>query len=82
MKSKDIDKLSYSAPDRTSTEATRLSDPRRPRLTLRHLNKLRKIRELRRLEKAQREKEVQDIYGKNRDSSDDSKPTMIPRKTH
>lgn len=66
----------------SATQEESVASSERPRLTLRHLNKLRKIRELRRLEQAQKRAEVHDMYGKNSDSSDDVKPTMVPRKAH
>lgn len=42
---------------------TKLSDTRRPRLTLRHLNKLRKIQELKRLENDAHDEFVKQMYG-------------------
>lgn len=40
-----------------------MSDTRRPRLTLRHLNKLRKIQELKRLEGEAHDEFVKTMYG-------------------
>lgn len=45
-----------------------LSDTRRPRLTLKHLNKLRKLRDIEREERAEHLKIVQVIY-KNPDEN-------------
>ena len=44
-------------------EIQKKTDPRRPRLTLRHLHKLRKIRELKQLELINQSKQLELIYG-------------------
>jgi len=43
-------------------ELARNDQPRKPKLTLKHLNKLRKIRELRKLEKINMQKQLELIY--------------------
>ncbi len=47
-----------------------MSDTRRPRLTLRHLNKLRKIQELKRLEGEAHDEFVKTMYGTPADSAE------------
>ena len=53
----------YYDPEEDKLNQARLSDTRRPRLTLRHLNKLRKVRELRKMEQAAHSDFVKDMYG-------------------
>ena len=53
----------YYDPELDEFNKAEMSDTRRPRLTLRHLNKLRKVRELRRLEKSAHDIFVQKMYG-------------------
>ena len=47
--------------DKLSNEE--LSDTRRPRLTLRHLNKLRKMRDMQAIERQERSEFVKTMYG-------------------
>lgn len=51
----------YDASEDNSIKAN-LSDTRRPRLTLRHLNKLKKVREMKRLESGKRARNIPKIY--------------------
>ena len=51
------------APEDDKANQASLSDTRRPRLTLRHLNKLRKIQELKRLENDAHDEFVKTMYG-------------------
>lgn len=53
----------YYEPEEDDFTKFELTDTRRPRLTLRHLNKLRKVRELRRMEQAAHSDFVSDMYG-------------------
>lgn len=53
----------YYDPELDDHSKAELTDTRRPRLTLRHLNKLRKVRELRRMEKSTHKTFVQKMYG-------------------
>jgi len=53
----------YYDPELDDFSKAELTDTRRPRLTLRHLNKLRKVRELRRLEQAAHQDFVRQMYG-------------------
>ena len=50
-------------PEDDERNKTEISDTRRPRLTLSHLNKLRKIRELRKLEMSAQKDFVKRMYG-------------------
>lgn len=53
----------YYDPEEDELNKARLSDTRRPRLTLRHLNKLRKVQELRQMELASHAEFVKTMYG-------------------
>ena len=53
----------YYNPEDDEFSKTHLSDTRRPRLTLRHLNKLRKVRELRKMEMEAHKEFVRTMYG-------------------
>ena len=50
-------------PEDDEANKTEMSDTRRPRLTLRHLNKLRKIQELKSLEMEAHDDFVRTMYG-------------------
>lgn len=58
-------------PEDDRANSRELTDTRRPRLTLRHLNKLRKIKELKKLEMAAHKQFVQDMYGPGAESEED-----------
>lgn len=62
MKAKDLLVEFYSPEDDEQLKAE-MSDTRRPRLTLRHLNKLRKMREMQALDNAQHSQFVKQMYG-------------------
>ena len=50
-------------PENDSANQQQMSDTRRPRLTLRHLNKLRKIQELKKMEMMAHKDFVKQMYG-------------------
>lgn len=50
-------------PSEDDLSKTEMSDTRRPRLTLRHLNKLRKMRDMQSIEKSERSDFVKTMYG-------------------
>jgi hypothetical protein len=62
MLSKEIIIEHYDMEDDKFMQA-QLSDTRRPRLTLRHLNKLRKLRDLRKVQDQDRSDFVKKMYG-------------------
>jgi hypothetical protein len=62
MKIFEIDATYYNPEDDKFTQA-RLSDTRRPKLTLAHLNKLKKMRAARELENLLRQDTLQLMYG-------------------
>ena len=71
MKASEIDSILKTQPGRDKQTTARLSNARRPRLTLRHLHRLRLMHELKKLEAAQKRKFVSDMYGSTYEESDD-----------
>jgi len=63
MKASEIQSILKSLPVRDRETTARLSDTRRPRLTLRHLHALRKQKEAQELEHELYLKQVKDMYG-------------------
>lgn len=63
MKASEIQSVLKSLPTNDRQTAARLSDTRRPRLTLRHLHALRKHKEAQELEHELYLKQVKDMYG-------------------
>ena len=62
MKNKEIINENYDMEDDEYMKA-QLSDTRRPRLTLRHLNKLRKLKDARVIQDQERSEFVKKMYG-------------------
>lgn len=69
MKASEIQSILQSLPVNDRQTAARLSDTRRPRLTLRHLHALRKQKEARELEHELYLKQVKDMYGAHEETS-------------
>ena len=63
MKASEIQSILKSLPVKDRQTTARLSDTRRPRLTLRHLHALRKQKEAQELEHEIYLKQVKDMYG-------------------
>ena len=63
MKASEIQSILKSLPVNDRHTAARLSDTRRPRLTLKHLHALRKQKEARELERELYLKQVKQMYG-------------------
>jgi hypothetical protein len=81
MKASEIDSILTNRPVRDEQNTARLSNTRRPRLTLRHLHRLRLMRELKKLEAAKERKFVSDMYGSAYEESDDkTKDSKSPPK--
>ena len=61
MKTREIINENYDMEDDEYMKA-KMSDSRRPRLTIRHLNKLRKLKDIRRVENQERSEFVAKMY--------------------
>ena len=70
MKQKDILCEHYDMEDDESMKAE-LSDTRRPKLTLKHLNKLRKMKDMRKQTDVERREFVQKMYGSQANSAEE-----------
>lgn len=70
MKARDLLFEFYEPADDEQMKAE-LSDTRRPRLTLRHIQKLRKMRDVRAQDRKEYLQTVQDVYGAPPESSED-----------
>ena len=63
MRARELIFEAYYDPEKDEQSKAKLTDTRRPRLTLKHLNTLRRIKEIRKLELLGRKESLSRIYG-------------------